>query len=988
MTSIERTAYPRFKRYYTSHELKQIWTPTIEEQKWGLSHTSGETNYINLIVLLKVFQRLGYLPLINDIPNQITEHIKKELSLVTEIQLGYESSRTLYRHRSLIRSYLQVTQYNSNARLLIKEIVTKKAYLMDNPADLINVAIEELIKERYELPSFRELDRQVNHLRSQVNQKIFDQTIKQLNPETIESLKALLDTQPQETRTPFNQLKSLPKRPSRNHLNDLLIHLRWLVTDYVIAPYLQHIASAKLKHFASEARVLDAGSVKKMNLAKRLTVLLCLIYEAQIETRDNLVEMFLKRMGTIHKKAQDKLEQIKQQNQDTSDRLLSTFTEVLQVFSDEEKPPQPEKLLQSVKATLTAAGGVENLLNQCEAITAYKGNNYYPLLWQFYSSHRPGFFRLINVLEYQSTTSDNRLINALNFLLKIGQKRGEWLTELIDLSFASKEWQKIVIVTKDKKTKLVRRHFEVCVFSYLAAELKSGDISVVGSSSYADTRQQLLPWSDCQAILDSYCANIELPNNADSFVDFLKKWLQKTATTVDKSYPTNEQVIINKNGEPILKKLPSRPSSQILKNLEAIIAERMPNHNLIDILRNVDYWTNFTRHFGPLSGSEPKLDNPTERYLLTTFTYGCNLGATQAARHMREIVTAKLLMNINRRHVNVERLNRAIIDIINRYNVLDLPNLWGQGDSAAADGTKYDVREQNLLSEYHIRYGGYGGIAYHHVADKYIALFSHFIPCGTWEAVYIIDGLLKNKSDLQPNTIHADTQGQSTPVFALSYLLGIKLMPRIRNWKDLNFYRPDKETVYQHIDSLFKDTINWELIRTHHADLMQVVLSIYTGKISSASLLRKLGNYSRKNRLYRAFRELGRVIRTIFLLEYISDLKLRQKITAATNKVEAYHGFSKWFFFGGDSIINSNDREEMEKRIKYNDLVANAVIFQNVVDLTNILQQLKREGYLLDKEDVSALSPYLTLHIKRFGDYLVDLSQVPPNLGENMALAL
>jgi TnpA family transposase len=91
-------------------------------------------------------------------------------------------------------------------------------------------------------------------------------------------------------------------------------------------------------------------------------------------------------------------------------------------------------------------------------------------------------------------------------------------------------------------------------------------------------------------------------------------------------------------------------------------------------------------------------------------------------------------------------------------------------------------------------------------------------------------------------------------------------MPRIRNWQDLIFYRPDKETVYQHIDSLFKDSIDWELIKTHWTDLMQVVLSIYTGKISSVAILRKLGNYSRKNRLYKAFRELGRVIRTIFFV--------------------------------------------------------------------------------------------------------------------------
>src|SRR5687767_15891509 len=89
------------------------------------------------------------------------------------------------------------------------------------------------------------------------------------------------------------------------------------------------------------------------------------------------------------------------------------------------------------------------------------------------------------------------------------------------------------------------------------------------------------------------------------------------------------------------------------------------------------------------------------------------------------------------------------------------------------------------------------------ISDTYIALFSHFIACGVWEAVYILDGLLKNESALQPDTLHADTQGQSEPVFGLAYLLGIKLMPRIRNWRALTFYRPDKETQYRHIDSLF-----------------------------------------------------------------------------------------------------------------------------------------------------------------------------------------
>ncbi len=247
----------------------------------------------------------------------------------------------------------------------------------------------------------------------------------------------------------------------------------------------------------------------------------------------------------------------------------------------------------------------------------------------------------------------------------------------------------------------------------------------------------------------------------------------------------------------------------------------------------------------------------------------------------------------------------------------------------------------------------------------------------------------KVSSDIQPDTVHADTQGQSTPVFGLAHLLGIKLMPRIRNWQDLVLYRSDKNTTYQHIDALFTDVIDWGLIETHWRDLLQVVLSIKAGKISSAMLLRKLGNYSRKNRLYQAFRELGRVVRTIFLLQYLSDPHLRQQITDRTNKVEAYNGFAKWLFFGGEGVIAENDPEEQEKMIKYNDLVANTAIFQNVVDQSRILAELLTEGFPVHQEDVAALSPYLTTHLKRFGDYVIDLETPPPPLSDvELALKL
>ncbi len=89
----------------------------------------------------------------------------------------------------------------------------------------------------------------------------------------------------------------------------------------------------------------------------------------------------------------------------------------------------------------------------------------------------------------------------------------------------------------------------------------------------------------------------------------------------------------------------------------------MPTRNLLEILINMEHWTNFTRHFGPLSGTDPKFDRAAERYLQTVFAIGCNLCPTQAARHMAGAVSAHMLSFVNRRHFTVEKL--ALVRIRN-----------------------------------------------------------------------------------------------------------------------------------------------------------------------------------------------------------------------------------------------------------------------------------------------------------------------------------
>ena len=146
--------------------------------------------------------------------------------------------------------------------------------------------------------------------------------------------------------------------------------------------------------------------------------------------------------------------------------------------------------------------------------------------------------------------------------------------------------------------------------------------------------------------------------------------------------------------------------------------------------------------------------------------------------------------------------------------------------------------------------------------------------------------------------------------------------------------------------------IDWDFLETHWQDLMQVIISVKMGKVSSSFILSKLNSYNNQNRLYKVFQELGKVIRSIFLLDYVSNKELRQTITATTNKRESYHTLEDWIRFGSKYLVASNDPDEMEKAVKHNNLIANCIMLQNVIDITAVCHAL----ITITVEDISSFS--------------------------------
>ncbi len=786
---------------------------------------------------------------------------------------------------------------------------------------------------------------------------------------------ALFARTPGVSRSAWDTVKREPKRPTTRQMKEVLERLHWLQALDVSSAVFSEMPTNKLQQFATEAKTLDASDMHLLTPHKRYALAATLIQVQAAKALDDLAEMFVRRVQKLHQKGQQALAQYRNDQSAQTDTLIALFSDVVTAYMED---GTKEERFDAIAVIL--GEHPQEFLDRCEEHRTYAGNTYVPFLPRFYRSPRSVLLRFLESVPLRSTSQDRALEKAIAFLLEYRHLKGPRLDGIrrLDLSWIPHQWWRFVTGEGEQKrliTEVDRRYFELCLFTQIVLDLKSGDLCVPGSGVFSDYRDQLISWEDYEQGVDEYGEQVGLPVESKAFVQSLRTWLESVAAATDASFPNNAHARIE-DGEVILHRLERTPTPEGLRTIETLLRERLPEINIVDVLSETEHWLQWTHFFRPLSGFAAKIASPRARYVTTTFCYGCNLGPVQTARSVSGIDRRQLAW-VNHRHVTEEYLDKAIISVSNAYNRFTLPRFWGSGKHASADGTKWDVYEQNLLAEYHLRYGGWGGIGYYHVSDLYIALFSHFIPCRVWEGIYILDGVANNPSEIQPDILHADTQGQSAPIFGLAHLLGIKLMPRIRNWQDLKLFRPTRYSRYDHIDELFTDSIDWELIDTFLPDLLRIALSIKAGRITPSTILRRLGTYSRKNRLYLAMRELGYAVRTGFLLQYLSDIDLRKTIHGATNKSEAFNQFTKWLFCGGEGVIGENDRDAQRKIVKYNHLVANLLIFHNVVRMTKIIRELLAEGYPITDTVLAALSPYQTAHVNRFGQYTLDLDREP-----------
>ena len=453
MTDMRRTAYPRFNTQLSARELEAIYQPAHEEMDFVRSQAKGGAQQLTLLLLLKCHQHLGYSPSLALIPDPIRAYLGQQLELPAESAPdGVE--RTLYRYRGLVRDYLQVNPYAQGGEAIVSATAKEAAYSMSDPADLINVALEQLIRQRYELPAFSTLDRLVNQLRHQVHEALYNQVVAHLNDEQQQRLEQLLIVQPEQRLTDFTRLKEAPGPATLKYLRRWEERLRWLATLPNARACLAELANTKIKQFAAQAQALEVGDMRDIHdKPKQTTLLLCLVYQAQVQTRDQVVLMFLKRLRSIHTQAKEHLRTLQDQYRTLTEQMVEALAEIAQHASETDADAP---FGQQVRQILAQHGGPALLTEQYHIVAAYHDNNYLALLGRHYRTHRTVLFRVLTQLDIQATTQDQTLLEAFRFIQHHQAVRREYLPDAISLAFASPRWQTL-IRTRAKGESVLRR---------------------------------------------------------------------------------------------------------------------------------------------------------------------------------------------------------------------------------------------------------------------------------------------------------------------------------------------------------------------------------------------------------------------------------------------------------------------------------------------------------------------------------------------------
>lgn len=530
--------------------------------------------------------------------------------------------------------------------------------------------------------------------------------------------------------------------------------------------------------------------------------------------------------------------------------------------------------------------------------------------------------------------------------------------------------------------------YKCLLFTEVAEKLKAGTLYLRHSYKYRSLDDYLIANHKWQADRELYLHRAGLGHlrEAASVIDGLARVLdaQFHLTNTHSLSGQNEHLALRKNGFTL--KTP-KAEGQEGESLGGLFPKGR-YVALLEVLYTVNRQCGFLDAFEHWQ-RQRRVPRPPERpFFAGIMGYGCNIGTGKIARISRSVQAAELENTINW-YFSLDNLLAANDRVLALMDSMTLPNLYRNDPEklhTSSDGQKFEVSVESLLASHSFKYFGQGkGVSsYTFIDERNLMFYSTVISASEREAAYVIDGLMHN--DVVKSDIHStDTHGYSEIIFGVTHLLGFSFAPRIKTFSKQRLYAFEKRSSYKALGyPILPDAyIDTQLITKHWDEILRFVATIKLKEATASQLFKRLNAYSKQHPLYRALKEFGKIIKTLFMLRYMREVELRQAVEKQLNKGETGNRFDRAISFGGNQELRFAEKEEQEVADACRRLVRNAILCWNYLYLSQQLAQATPQRQKQLVEIIKHGSPVTWHHINLHGEY--DFSD--DKLTDSMGLA-
>jgi len=838
------------------------------------------------------------------------------------------------------------------------------------PSALFAAAHRRLLADRIVLPGEQVLQRLIARLRERATTRLWTRLVGLATGETIESLEGLLVVPTGQRRTGLDQIRRSPVSPTVDGLVRALKRLetiRSLGVGHLDMSRLPSGRVAALARYGEDAWVSQLLDHKQL---RRRAVLVALGESLARSARDDVVDVFDIVFADMQRNAKTRGQKRRVAELRTYDKAVGeihiAIGQLLHALDDRD---QLDEVIDSFRADqqrlVAAMATVEDLMRS-------PSDPYHDRLIASYSQIRRFLPGLIAAIDFESTESSAPVLAALVSLEQWFDEQPRATTKPVDElpnEVITTSWEAHVITDTGAVN---RAAYTCCVLDGLRRGLRRRDIYTPNSIRWGDPRAELIDPDLWDQQRDQACAGLALDPDPANVISRLSQALDGAWRRLGDGMDTNPDFKIeHRDGQDriVITPLDAIDEPASLIDLRDNVDALKPEVEIADVPLEVDGWTGYLDEYTHISGAQTRTDRLKESIAALLVSEACNIGLTPVVDEHYPPLSRDRLNWVAQNYLRSDTHARASTRLFDYHAELPLAQeAWGGGEMASADGMRMVIPVSTVHAGYNPRYFGRqrGSTLYTWMADTHSSFHQTLIPGTHRDSLYALDGLLANPTSVKPETVSTDTAGASEIVFALSWALGYRFAPRLADLADHRLWRIDAKADYGQLNGLARNKINTGLIASQWDQICRLTASLEARTVTPSSILRTLQRSHNPSMLARAIGELGRVIKTLHILNYCHDPTYRRDIGRVLNRGENRNRLARDVFHGMLGQLRQRYQTGQENQLGALGLMVNIIVLWQTVYTQHALDHLADNGYPIKPADVARLSPlgHETINLK------------------------